>query len=204
MKYTFTLVLLFTFGLSQSQTTVFFDEFKDNSNKWSEGKTAYKKRLVNAGREMYLMKSKGNAPEITYIEWIPIDFDSKRNFKITARLYKEGGRTDYGYGIVWGGVEDNYFIYQVNANGDYHIGKKVKGEWENISDGWISNSNIEQGRKGFNELSVRKKANQYTYSINGVDVATAPFENFYGNKTGFVIHERQKIMIDWLKIEYLN
>lgn len=197
---------LLTFGSSVlAQNVILFDEFKDNSNNWQQGKTAISDVRIIPGREMYMVNHKSKVTTEAWTAWTDVTIDEKRDFKISALLYKEGGVKNYGYGLLWGGREKNFYSFLVSPGGYYCVGKVVDGIWQDITpDGWIKSTLVEQGRKGSNRLALSKIGETYHFEINGQKVATMKCGPFYGNKLGFNVNNKQKIMIDWIKVEYLN
>lgn len=208
MKKSFVILLGLLFllsGRAAAQTVVFEDEFKNNQNNWQEGKTAVSNVRVVPGREMYQVQHKSKAAYDAWTAWTSVDIDEQKNFRITALLYKEGGVKNYGYGILWGGEIDNYYSFLVSPGGFYCVGKVVDGDWQDLTPGgWIQSGIVNQGRKAFNKLAVSKIGNTYHFAINDREIATMKCGPFFGNKIGFNVNNKQKIMVDWIKVEYLN
>ncbi len=199
-------ILLAIFNLMYAQNTIILhDQFKDNSNGWQEGRTAVSVVEVNKQRRMYVIKHTSKVKTEAWTAWKTIPIDESRNFSITAMLYKESGVKNYGYGLLWGGKEQNYYSFLVSPGGYYSIGQVVNGKWQNITDkSWITTPTVVRGNKAFNKLAVVKLDGNYYFEINGIRVATAPIGPFYGNYVGFNVNNKQKILVDWIKIEYLD
>lgn len=200
----FTLLLLFScYNISLSQE-IFYDDFKDNHNHWQEGKTAVSDVKVNVSREMYQIKHKSKVKTEAWTAWTDIVINESKNFRITAQLYKESGVKNYGYGILWGGTENNYYSFLVSPGGYYSVGKVVDGSWQNITtDGWYLSETVSQGKHSFNKLTLSKVGDIYHFEVNDIKVATMKCGPFFGNKVGFNVNNKQKIMIDWIKVEYI-
>jgi hypothetical protein len=199
----FTFTLFIQCGTIYSQTVVFEDNFKDNKNHWPQAKTTYSDIRLNPGREMYMIKYKLKETADACTSWIDVDLDEDKNFRISALLYKEGGVKNYGYGLLWGGTEDNYYSFLVSPGGFYSIGKVVDGIWQDLTPDWVPCDAVEQGRKGHNKLALSKIGDTYHFEINNQKVATMKMGPFFGNKIGFNVNNKQKIMVDWIKVEYL-
>lgn len=196
-------VLSVIFDLT-GQTVLFYDDFKNNANNWQEIKTATKDVRIIPGREMYQIKHNSKITTEVCTAWTDVDLDENKDFRISALLYKEGGVTNYGYGLLWGGTTDNYYSFLVSPGGYYCVGKVVNGIWQDITpDGWIECGAVEQGRKGNNKLVITKKGDMYNFAINNNDIARMKCGPFFGKKIGFNINNKQKIMVDWIKVEYL-
>jgi hypothetical protein len=201
--------MLFFFVLNcaffAQNTVVLYDDFKDNANGWQEGRTAVSIVEVNKQRRMYVIKHTSKVKTEAWTAWKAIEIDENRDFAITASLYKESGVKNYGYGLLWGGKEQNYYSFLISPGGYYSIGKVVDGKWQNITNtSWISTPTVVRGNKAFNKLAVLKIDGKYYFEINGIRVATAPIGPFFGNYVGFNINNKQKILVDWIKVEYLN
>ncbi len=197
------LALLINPTLSFTQTVVFEDNFIDNQNHWPQSKTTASDIRLNPGREMYMIKYNLKETGDACTAWIDMDLDEDKDFRISALLYKEGGVKNYGYGILWGGTEDNFYSFMVSPGGFYIVGKVVDGIWQNLTQEWVASDAVEQGRKGYNKLAMSKIGDTYHFEINNQKVATMKLGPFFGNKIGFNVNNKQKIMVDWIKVEYL-
>ncbi len=199
--------IVFAFLISAShsfaQTLVFEDNFTDNKNNWPQAKKTNSDIRLIPGREMYMIKYKLKETADACTSWIDIDLNENKNFRISALLYKEGGVKNYGYGMLWGGKEDNYYSFLVSPGGFYSIGKVVDGIWQDLTPDWVACDAVEQGRKGHNKLALSKIGDTYHFEINNQKVATMKLGPFFGNKIGFNVNNKQKIMVDWIKVEYL-
>jgi len=198
-----TSALLVTAFQSNAQTLVFEDEFKDNKNNWPQAKTANSDIRIIPGREMYMVKYNLKNTDEACTSWIDLNINENKNFRISALLYKEGGVKNYGYGLIWGGKEDNFYSFLVSPGGFYSIGKVVDGIWQDLTTDWMPSDAVEQGRKGYNKLSLSKIGDTYHFEINNQKVATMKMGPFFGNKIGFNVNNKQKILVDWIKVEYL-
>lgn len=187
----------------QAQTVIFEDDFKDNKNNWPQAQTANSDIRLIPGREMYMIKYDLKNTDEACTSWIDFNLNENKNFRISALLYKEGGVTNYGYGLIWGGKEKNFYSFLVSPGGFYSIGKVVDGIWQDLTPDWVACDAVEQGRKGHNKLALSKIGDTYHFEINNRKVATMKIGPFFGNKIGFNVNNKQKIMVDWIKVEYL-
>lgn len=188
---------------SYAQTLVFEDDFKDNKNNWPQAQTANSDIRLIPGREMYMIKYNLKNTDEACTSWIDLNLNENKNFRITALLYKEGGVKNYGYGLLWGGNETNFYSFLVSPGGFYSIGKVVDGIWQDLTPDWVASDAVEQGRKGYNKLAVSKIGDTYHFEVNNQKVATMKLGPFFGTKIGFNVNNKQKIMVDWIKVEYL-
>jgi len=199
----FFFLVQFTPSLSQKQE-ILYDDFVDNRNHWQEGKTAVSDVKVDAARGMYQIKHKSKVTTEAWTAWTDVIINESKNFKITAQFYKETGVTNYGYGILWGGMEKNYYSFLVSPGGYYCVGKVVDGDWQDITpEGWYASETVTQGRHAFNKLTLSKIGDTYHFEVNDHKVATMKCGPFFGNKLGFNVNNKQKIMVDWIRVEYI-
>lgn len=196
-------VLFLSFGL-KAQTVLMHDEFKDNSNKWQVGKTAVSDVSIDYGRDMYVIQHKSKDTKDAWTVWTELDINENKNFRISALMYKQNGVKNYGYGLLWGGAPDNYYSFLISPSGFYCVGKVVNGIWNDITPEWVETETVTKGRHAWNKLTLSKIGDTYHFEINDLKVATMKCGPFFGNKIGFNINNKQKVLVEWIKVEYLN
>jgi hypothetical protein len=192
---------IFCFVAFGQEKTVMNEQFSDNSGGWPGVKTAVSSAAVNGGRGMYILRYKESVDNFTVMK--DIGLDTKRDFKFEARLYKEKGVKNYGYGLTWGGRSDNYYSFLISGTGYYCYGKVVDGAWVDITD-WVYSTTISQGNKSYNTVAVRKVDGHYDFEINNNVVATIAADTFFGNLIGFNVNNAQTILVDWTTFSYLE
>lgn len=201
-------VFCFISNLNFTQETVIFhDDFKNNDKGWLEEETSISKLKVNTNRRMYVLDFKYKDSKDAFTSWKEIEIDESKEYSISALLYKEKGVKNYGYGIIWGAKKDNFYSFLVSAQGLFCIGKVIDGKWNNITTGnkgWVKSGAVAKGRKAFNKLTMSKIGNKFHFEINGIKVATMDVMPFFGNNVGFNVNNKQKILVDWIKVSYLN
>ena len=203
MKYIFSLLFSLVCFYSIGQVSVLLDEnFSTDELPWYISKSDIGQSKINTGRGVYIINHKRKSS--TLPAYYSLKIDEKRNFKISANLYKDKGVNNYGYGLLWGGKSKNYYSFMISATGYFLVGKVEEGVWQDLlPDGWISSDAIKKGKNKFNKLAVSKIDGRYHFEINGYEVATIPLGNFYGDWVGFNVNNKQKILADWIKVEYL-
>lgn len=203
MKKNILFIGIFLISILGNTQVIFEDSFFNNDKKWFEENSPKAKVKVVSKLDQYHIyhKEKSGA----YLTTQPIDLKENRNFRIEAMLYKKGGTKHSGYGITWGGSDTkNFFSLLVTGDGKYLYGKAVNGTWQNITDNWRPHKTIQLGRKAFNKFKVEKIGTQYTFYINDVIIAKGKYSPFFGNQIGFNVNRKQKIIAEWIKVEYLN
>ncbi|MBI3135609.1 MAG: hypothetical protein HYZ14_13105 [Bacteroidetes bacterium] len=204
MRSSFFILLLFIAGNLVQAQVILHDEFNDNSNHWQQGVTAVSDVKVDTRRSMYHIEHKSKVSTDAWTVWTEVDLNESKNFRITAQLYKEKGVKNYGYGLLWGGTENNYYSFLVSPGGFYCVGKVVDGDWQDITpEGWIETSTVSCGNHAFNKLTISKIGDTYHFEVNDLKVATMKCGPFFGNKLGFNVNNKQRIMVDWIKVEYI-
>lgn len=184
----------------QSANTVFYDSFISNSNNWSVSSSADAAFSLSGGYYYcsHLRDTKG------YTSSIASKFDSYRDFMIETKIKKISGILNNGYGIVWGRKNsDNEFEFFLSGDGYFQIKKMAGGKKEAIKP-WQKSSAIKTGNGAVNILKIEKRNDYYTFYINDRNVYSTGFEPFFGDRIGFVVYQRQKIAVDYLKIAYLK
>jgi hypothetical protein len=204
----FVIVIFFnSISLFSQETVIFHDDFKSNDKGWLEEETSISKLNVNTNRRMYVLEYKYKNTKDAFTSWKEIEIDESRDYSISALLYKEKGVKDYGYGIIWGAKKENFYSFLVSPQGSFCIGKVIEGKWNNITTGkkgWVNSGAVAKGRRAFNKLTMSKIGNKFHFEINGIKVATMDSEPFFGKNIGFNVNNKQKILIDWIKVSYLN
>jgi len=191
-----------SFSFSQNDV-ILFDEFNNNSNAWQEGKTGLANVDVSDARGLYIIDYKLKYDAWT--AWKDLEINEKKDFEIEAKFYKDKGVKNYGYGILWGGTDDNYYSCMITGNGFVCVGKVANGIWEDITpDGWIKTPAVNEGNNKYNSITVRKLGDIYEFDVNSNKVVRIKCGPFFGNKIGFNVNNKQRILVDWIRVKYLN
>lgn len=206
MKKIYTLLFILSSSICIGQAEILLDYNFDNTSNlypWSTTKSKTEFARINTGRGVYIIhhkKKSGTLPAT-----MPLKIDEHRDFKISAQIYKDKGVLDYGFGLLWGGKLKNYYSFMISATGYFIVGKVENGIWQNlVPNGWIASDAIKQGNSKYNTLALSKIGDRYHFEINGYEVATMPLGNFYGDWVGFNVNNKQRILADWIKVEYLR
>lgn len=177
---------------------IFEETFADNSRNWSLGDDKSRSMKVESGK--YYFEHKRNVN--TWLSWVPASINAVEDFIIETSMRKTKGVDDYGYGVMWGlKDENNLYYFGVSGTGYYQYGKFQNGNWVSQIN-WTASSLIKKGEA--NLLSVKKEGSQYSFYINGEYVNTAPFEEFFGDKIGFLLNMNMKVEIEDLMVRSLT
>ncbi|MCH3885144.1 caspase family protein [Tenacibaculum aquimarinum] len=179
-----------------SVNTSLNETFSSNSNKWTISNNEFVTYDINSGK-YYLehKKEKGG-----YSSTINNVIDETKDFEFETKIDKISGVTNYSYGIMWGKKSDSSFRFYITSNGYYKFVRNVKGKEEKIIN-WKTTSFINKKNGASNIIKIKKQNNRYLFYINGNYINESDFEPFYGNHIGFILFNKQKIAIDYLKVK---
>lgn len=194
------MVACFSFTSYSQSETIFYDSFNNNANDWSTSTGAERDFSIKNGR-YYLNHKRDKSGWNSHRS---VTINTNRDFEIEASIYKVSGVTGYGYGIVFGRKDnENYYSYNITSNGYYRIAKNTNDNWETIVD-WKQSSAIKTGNGMTNKLSIQKQGSQIKFYANGTYLYGMSFQEFFGDRVGFVLYNNQQIAIDYLKVSYLS
>lgn len=183
-----------------TKESILFDGYTDNRNDWAITKNNNVNLDIRGGNYYFDHKRAKGGWSSTTTKYI----DTSRDFKILADIKKETGILNNGYGIIFGRLNsDNQNLFYVNGNGSYSI-NKVKDGRDNFKKRWVSSSAIRKGNGAYNVLKVVKIGTKLEYYINNTKVYTDFNPEFFGNRLGYIIYDRQKISIAYLSVGYLD
>ena len=192
------LLLFFNIYLKSQQNNILNDEFDDNKNDWTI--ISNTSHLFDISNGVYSIEGKLEGRAITSTIFIDTNIS---NFKISAEFVKLKGIDNNGYGLVWGGRdENNEFEFIISGNGQFKIIEWNKGKQNEIVS-WSNSANINKWNLSTNILSIESKNNLWKFFINGHYVARCLKKSFFGNKFGFIVNENIKYQVNYLKIKNL-
>ncbi len=195
MKQLLTTVLLLVFNMSFSQTLVFFEDFIDNSNAWPiENNAKYRTEIKSS---VYYIVSQLDNSSIFIGK--KIKFYKENYFKIVVKIKQVGGDLSDGYGIfVNGDNEGNGLFFIINSEQKFKIYLIKNGE-EKVLKNWSAIRGIKP-KPQYNFLTIEHKNEQCFFYINKVNVFSCPKPGLTGQRLGFVLENRNKIMVDFIEI----
>lgn len=177
----------------------FSDQFNDNKNLWDQSdndKITYK---IKNGK-YYVAHKRTTKGYSTYDD---VYVDTSKDFEIETKIDKISGVTNYAYGLMWGKKAGSSFRFYISSGGYYKIVRNVDSK-EQIIKKWTKSSYVNTGNGKSNVLKVKKENYKYKFYINGYYVSESDYEPFYGEDMGYVVFNKQKIGVDYLRIKYLN
>lgn len=183
-----------------SKETILFDGYTDNRNNWSNLKNEKVDLDINNGNYYFEHKR----PTAGFSSTIAKYIDTSRDFKILADIKKESGILNNGYGIIFGRKDSkNQNLFYVNGNGSFSINKLKNGK-NNFLKKWAPSSAIRKGNGGYNVLKVVQIGGKLEYYINNTKVHTDNNPEYFGDRMGYILYNKQKISVAYLSVGYLD
>jgi len=180
--------------LSQGDA-VYYEDFNNLSTVWTQYKK--NKSYSSVSKGVFIIKSSNKDALRQFYAQIFINY--KKDFSIETKIKQVAGKSNQGYGLVWGakGWQNSYFFI-VSGSGYFSIGKYKNGKFEAIAP-WTKSSHINP-QNSYNVIKVEKKDNNLTFYINAYSVFRTTFNSFYGQMQGFMLQQGQTCYVDYLKI----
>ncbi|WP_439127338.1 hypothetical protein, partial [Polaribacter sp.] len=175
----------------------FSEQYTSNNNSWFEKSDTNIDFKINKGK--YYLKHKRT--EKGWSTYIDKDIDTSKDFEIETKIDKISGVTNYGYGLIYGRKNDDDFRFYISSSGYYKIVRVVNNK-EQIIQKWTTTSHVKTGNQKSNVLKLVKEGSSAKFYINNHFVHSTDFEQFYGNKIGYVVYNNQEIAIDYLRVKY--
>ena len=204
MNYIIRIILLvtlffFSHHLKSQQNNILNDEFDNNIQNWTiASNSSHRFEIINS---TYLIEGKLEGRAITTT--ISIDTNLS-NFKIFSEFMKLKGIDNNGYGLIWGGYdENNEFEFIISGNGQFKIIEWNNGK-QNVIVPWSNSASINKWNLATNILSIECKENLWKFYINDNYVARCKAQAFFGNKFGFIVNENISCQANYLKIKNLD
>jgi len=187
-------------GIPASKRVAFFNEtFDNNTNNWTLANTTQSNVKIENGNFVFQNKSSG-----ALISTLSKAIDIQQNFEIEASIKISTTNNTNANSFVWGYKytdEHLFFCYSITADQMLWLGyyqSKTYTPWQN----WLQ-KNV-NGTGMFNKLNIRKISNSYYVFINEQFINTYTFEQFYGDRIGFVAASNTTLIVDYVKIDYIN
>ena len=188
---------------------IFEDHFASNANRWFE-KRNHHELIIRVQNGKYVLDQKLDTGR--FCTWNTISLSEESDFEIEVNIahkYSSSASIDKVnipfYGVLWGGVDaNNYYTVEFSYDGHFCYRKLEKGKWYDIIP-WQKSYHFNQvelanGMQANNKIKIAKKSNIVEFRLNDVWVEDAEFESFFGSATGFEIHGKLMIEVDYIKV----
>ena len=166
-------------------------EMEENStlfSKETEAEADYDIYVFETNKKAYINSS-------GYTLWCIKDINTSEDFEeINVTVYKESGKADAGYGVVFlrQTIDESDFLVTVmiNTKGQYIIGKVIDGTFTRISE-WKKSDLLNQGYGVMNtiEITYSNSEEKYIVCFNGTKETDFVLEenvSFYNSGKGYV------------------
>jgi peptidoglycan hydrolase-like protein with peptidoglycan-binding domain len=181
---------------SQELAVIFDEDFNDNSREWYENDD--EECTIQVDRGFYVFDHK--RAEGSWYTWQKVPIDAQKDFSIETTISKVDGLEKFGYGLLWGLKDiNNFYEFCVSPNGYYRVAKEVDGEWSALIK-WTASDAVSQGN-ATNILKVEKSDDQLNFFVNGHYLDSIDFQEFLGEKVGFLVYKTMKLEIDQIVVK---
>ena len=173
--------------LAQVKETVLYEDFADNRAGWPEDITEVFSASVNDGT--YYLSHKRSTGSKCFD--IPVKMFLGDNYYIETVARLRSGRTDGGYGIVWGKGKGGYFSYVITASGRFFVRELRHGRQGEYLLGPRKCDHIH--KTGSNKIRVQYANDEIMFFINDKYVGHIPNRLYYGNDAGIILYGQQNV-----------
>ncbi len=172
-------------GRNATESKILFTENFDHSNGWYEDRFNY---VRNGSYHIY-------DPEYGSSSWLEAPY---ADFDVSVKTQWIQGSSVSGYGLMYRifGPNDSY-IFFINGDGQFCIGKYVYGNWQYIKD-WVRSDAIRLNSG--NRLRVHAVRERHTFYINDREVACVEDRTFLNGSIGFAVLPEVHVSFDDLSI----
>ncbi len=191
-------IVIFFYNINRvhAQSNVIYEEdFNSKYNSWNDVRKNGNYSDIVKGN--YKIHSSEKEAIRQFYNQIFINY--KKNYSIEVKIKQVQGKTNQGYGIVWGanGWKNSYFFI-ITSSGYFTIGEYSNGEYIE-HEKWTKSKAIKPKGK-YNILKLEKDAFNWIFYINGESVYTMRSRPFYGQMHGFMIQQAITCLVDYIKI----
>ncbi len=175
------------------------EEFYDNKLDWSDENNENFHTAIYDGK--YHLEHKPESGGWYFGKYTEID--EQKDFEIETNIERVPSTDNGSVGFVFGKKDnDNKYEFFISNNGSYLLRKYIDGE-KTIVFKWTESSYIATGYAP-NSLKIKKTGNTYRFYINNQYLNKTDIYSLPSYKFGWVLYERTKIAVDYLKIKYLK
>jgi len=175
----------------------FTETFSNNNRGWVVRSDDLISYSVKYGK-YYIDRKVSNGK--SHCTWVPSKMRSSGNWEIETALEKISGDSNKAMGIYFGAKDiNNGYQFDIADTGYVRFMRYENGK-STVYIPWKTNSAVRKGSSK-NILKIAKRGNTLYFYVNGTQVATQPYRNFYGTKIGYCLKDRQLIAADYLYIK---
>jgi len=159
---------------------LFSDEFTNNSAGWDEDSGETSTRYFQDGRYHIVVN------KVDYIAWSnPIQEYRFQDFVYEVDATPTGGPDDNAYGVLFRYVDtDNFYRFDISADGQLRAQKKVKGEYTALS-AWTRSTAVKQGKQ-VNKIGVTAIGDTFNFYVNSIYVGSVSDSSLPAGSIGLI------------------
>lgn len=179
-------------GIAQDRS-VLNETFVANDNQWTE-KDDDKAYAGITGGKYQMSHRRATGSYLFFSDGF--ELDQNQNFEISTDLVQVMGAGADGYGLVWGAKDaGSFYAFNVNGNGQYRIYKYKDHNFSELKAFTQTDSYVSpRGKK--NKLSIRRIGELLSFYANDHFLYSMPFQEFFGNKAGYVLYNEMEVHAD--------
>ncbi|HKE59712.1 MAG TPA: caspase domain-containing protein [Pyrinomonadaceae bacterium] len=186
--------LVGSFHFTQPNVQVIFEEHFDNNDRgWLQFSNNDGSFSVSDGG--FVMDSKSTG---WWVATKPVAINQQDDFKIECSVTHVSGPNNFGFGLMWGVKDKSYNYFIISADGQFSVARVTEGVTNRVVPWAIPNS-INRF-SATNKLTIEKKGNELHFFVNDTFAAKIEFQPFFGDRVGFVLWNKQKIIFDDLVV----
>jgi hypothetical protein len=187
--------LVSNFYFRQPNAQVIFEEHFDNNNRgWLE--ISNEQTVITVADGGYAWDGKIVGRNLIYK---PMAIDQKQDFRIECKVTHVSGVNEFGYGLVWGAKDtDNLYSFLISGDGRFSVTRVTEAAPTRLIP-WATPNSINR-LNGTNKLRVEKKGDELQFFINDTFAGNVSFQPFFGDRLGFAVWNKQKVVFDDLVV----
>jgi hypothetical protein len=129
------------------------------------------------------------------------EFEDTEKWLIECDCEWMSGAENSPFGVVFGGEGNNFFTFNISANGFYSLFRYVDRELEKLID-W-TDSDVIDGY-GINHLEIQRNVDEIILRINHEEVERIERDPFFGQHFGFYVNNIQTVHFSNLRLSKIE
>ena len=170
--------LLLTSACAPAAPQSFHETFDDARNGWTLVQNNQAEIAIGGGQLRITVKQPDS------LAWSVAAGKTFGDFTLDVDAAPLAGPNDNDYGVIVRRVDDdNFYRFEISADGYFNIQKRQKGQWQKLAADWTESSAIRKGTTT-NHLRVICAGRTLTFFVNQVQVAQVTDNAFARGEVG--------------------
>jgi len=170
--------LLLTSACAPAAPQSFHETFDDARNGWTLVQNNQAEIAIGGGQLRITVKQPDS------LAWSVAAGKTFGDFTLDVDATSLAGPNDNDYGVIVRRVDDdNFYRFEISADGYFNIQKRQKGQWQKLAADWTESSAIRKGTTT-NHLRVICAGRTLTFFVNQVQVAQVTDNAFARGEVG--------------------